>query len=296
MANMVLVCCDGADEARTQAACRKLDQASLNIEIAVHGTVDEQSHEARIPSARFVLAFFSTLTDRQSGALNQFMNAAVQYGRQAWAHRVFVVPIRFDKCELPESVEHLQWVDIFNDGGLDRIIDLLRGELSIYIDNRDCQAYRTIEIGSLVWFAENLNYEVEESWWYDNAAINAKPFGRLYTWRAAKEACPPGWHIPSVAEWEQLASGVGGSWHFEDSAETYKALTALGGFQAVLGGLRERLPFDACYERGQNGIYWADGASTGAHTFIFGGKVRRLLQTPADKRDSGFSCRCVKNA
>jgi len=32
----------------------------------------------------------------------------------------------------------------------------------------------------------------------------------LYTWEAAKTACPRGWHLPSRDEWDHLAESVGG--------------------------------------------------------------------------------------
>ena len=32
--------------------------------------------------------------------------------------------------------------------------------------------------------------------------------GGYYTWTAAMEICPEGWHIPSEGEWEDLISGI----------------------------------------------------------------------------------------
>ena len=55
--------------------------------------------------------------------------------------------------------------------------------------------------------AENLNYETEDgaqSWCYENKQENCDKNGRLYTFEAAKTACPPGWHIPSDPEWGEL--------------------------------------------------------------------------------------------
>lgn len=59
--------------------------------------------------------------------------------------------------------------------------------------------------------AENLNYKVTYSYCYSESVANCEKYGRLYTWSAAKEACPEGWHLPTNAEFETLLKAVGGS-------------------------------------------------------------------------------------
>lgn len=81
------------------------------------------------------------------------------------------------------------------------------GELT---DPRDGQTYRTVKIGDQVWMAENLNYEAENSFCYGDVA-SCGAYGRLYTWSAAKNACPSGWHLPRWAEWDTMTIVVGSS-------------------------------------------------------------------------------------
>ena len=72
-------------------------------------------------------------------------------------------------------------------------------------------AGRTVTIGNQVWMAENLNYETANSYCYKDSVSNCTKYGRLYTWAAAKTACPSGWHLPTEVEFKELVATVGGS-------------------------------------------------------------------------------------
>lgn len=104
---------------------------------------------------------------------------------------------------------------------------------TILIDERDGQVYRTVTIGSQTWMAENLNYETDSSYCYNDSASYCDKYGRIYSWVAAQDACPSGYHLPSGDEWQQLIDAVGGK-YAEYTAG--KMLRSKNGWGATMDG------------------------------------------------------------
>ena len=47
---------------------------------------------------------------------------------------IFLIPIRIEECNVPERLRHLQWVDLFEKGGLGKLKRALRHRLTTLND------------------------------------------------------------------------------------------------------------------------------------------------------------------
>ena len=83
--------------------------------------------------------------------------------------------------------------------------------LDIFTDPRDGEQYLTIKIGDQIWLAENFRHRAGKYYHADRNSSNDAEFGLLYDWQTAtdKYFCPPGWHLPSKAEFENLLNYAG---------------------------------------------------------------------------------------
>lgn len=151
--------------------------------------------------------------------------------------------------------------------------------------------YRTVRINNRIWMAENLSLLVKESWFYQNNAQNGLHFGRLYTWQAAMEACPDGWRLPLVSDWDEMISFLGGE------KEAFHALLKGGesGFDAIFSGYRSMEGDFLSLDRAAD--FWSGTQAGHANAWLFyiiykNEKVFRIID---DKR-CGFSVRYVRDA
>ena len=120
------------------------------------------------------------------------------------------------------------------------------------MDERDGQTYKIVKIGRLWWFAQNLNFDTENSHCFRDSSKYCAKYGRLYTWAAAvgkseeecgyrqecnlllpvQGACPSGWRVPSNYDWNDLLVSVGG----DDIAGEVLRDSKEGGFALVYAG------------------------------------------------------------
>ena len=179
-----------------------------------------------------------------------------------------------------------------------------------FIDDRDRQTYETVEYKviypdqssySFTWMSSNLNYAMENSYCYDDKTENCKIYGQLYTWEAAQEACPEGWHLPSDEDWYHLAFHFGGNckcgtflksdstlWKGKDHRGTNEGL-----FNALPSGLGSKS--GTYYRLRWIAIFWSSDERDVDTAWDWKFKDRSELQRWFGSKQAKNSVRCVKD-
>ncbi|MBR4349023.1 MAG: fibrobacter succinogenes major paralogous domain-containing protein [Fibrobacter sp.] len=194
-------------------------------------------------------------------------------------------------------------------------------------DLRDGQTYKTVKIGDQVWMAENLNFETDSSFCYNDSVEYCEKYGRLYTWAVAMDSagawttngkdcgygedcsptypvrgvCPEGWHLPSMDEWDTLFTAAG------DSSVAWTKLKSTSGwynggngtddlgFSVFPAGERFRKDGDYYYE-GYNAFFWSSTefvSYTAFYRYLHYSSDYVLLDY--ESKNFGFSVRCLQD-
>ena len=185
-------------------------------------------------------------------------------------------------------------------------------------DSRDQRTYKYVKIGTQIWMAENLAYlpavspssdgsETSAYYYvYDYEGSNVSDaksngnytsYGVLYSWVAAKAACPSGWHLPTHAEWTTLEDYLGEpagkkmksvtGWSDNGNGDNSSGFTALpAGYRGFNGGVNYL---------GHCTYLWTSTEKEDLAWYRILYDYDNTLFTTNSYRSCGFSVRCVKN-
>ena len=167
-------------------------------------------------------------------------------------------------------------------------------------DDRDGKNYEIIKIGNQWWFAENLNFQVANSWCYENNPAWCDTFGRLYTWNAALNSCPYGWHLPRDTEFMTLERYLGmdslesvqEGWRGTDQAVQLREGSPIG-FNITFSGFRQAN--GDFIEVNSSETYWSSTVYSTPEAWYrgFGIAEDNIHRYHYDK-NMAFSVRCIK--
>ena len=167
--------------------------------------------------------------------------------------------------------------------------------------------------------AENLNFETDSSWCYDNDPANCDIYGRLYANNMALKSCPDGWHLSNNDEWCTLATfldetvncedwgglgtdaggkmkatgiiGINGLWAPPNAGATNES-----GFTGIPGGGRHYGGSGSFGDKDHSAIFWS--ATEHGPDWYFYWKLKAgdaLIYRLEELYRFGFSVRCVKD-
>ncbi|MBL7113407.1 MAG: hypothetical protein ISS19_15830 [Bacteroidales bacterium] len=177
------------------------------------------------------------------------------------------------------------------------------------VDIRDSTSYPTVQIGSQCWMAANLSYglEIPDTIPQRDNCIPEKysrsssfvPRPSFYQWdelmryedtEEIQGLCPPGWHIPSEADWNLLFA----NWINNAFAGKPLLSTGYSGFNAILSGVEH-------FNRGWNFIdfatmFWSSTAHGPWKAWSHGlNEYNYSVSYYPSYRANAFSVRCVRD-
>lgn len=168
------------------------------------------------------------------------------------------------------------------------------------LDKRDSSVYPAISVGNQDWLVRNLGYKAKkDTWCYSGDKANCEKFGRLYTWKTAKDACPVGWKLPSALDIDSLFVYIGDNSYAGNSLKSCEGWESDGngsddfGFTALPAGYRN-----------QNGSYYGKGKS--AYFWLSDEVDKQKAKKVAldnlagayvveDYKDAAYSVRCIRD-
>ncbi len=124
-----------------------------------------------------------------------------------------------------------------------------------FVDTRDNKVYPTVQIGTQCWMSKNLDFGlaiastihqadncIAEKYCYNGSVANCTQYGGLYQWDemmkfddspAGQGLCPPGWHVPTEADWTTLMN------YYLGNGRAGRPLqdTVINGFKALRSGV-----------------------------------------------------------
>jgi uncharacterized protein (TIGR02145 family) len=196
------------------------------------------------------------------------------------------------------------------------------------VSDNDGNTYKTIQIGTQTWMAENLKttkyndgtaiplVTVNSAWaalttpgycWNNNDAATYKAtYGALYNCYTVNtgKLCPTGWHVPSNAEWTTLTTYLGGESVagsiLKETGTTHWFNSNFGGtnssgFTALPGGYR--LSIGSCNGIGFDGYWWSSTEYSTAYAWKWSmyHNLASVSRGSYHEKQFGFSVRCLRD-
>jgi uncharacterized protein (TIGR02145 family) len=135
-----------------------------------------------------------------------------------------------------------------------------------------------VMINGIVWATKNLG------------ANSPTEYGKIYTWKKAKKACPKGWRLPTDQELESLLNS-GSTWSSSPAGRTFGTAPNLLFLPAA--GFRFHSDGSLSYV-GTNGFYWSSTPSISSENayYLYFDSDSALMFNDSNRKD-GQSVRCV---
>lgn len=129
----IFLCYARQDEAQVKAIYDKLELADFDPWMDTVDLVGGEKWAATIqkiiPKSDFFIACLSKNSVNKRGFLQREISVALDALRERLEEDIYIIPLRLEDCDVPESLSHLHWVDYFGEDGWERLINSIKKEL-----------------------------------------------------------------------------------------------------------------------------------------------------------------------
>ncbi len=155
----------------------------------------------------------------------------------------------------------------------------------IVIDDRDDMTYTTVKLNGQEWISQALSWKCDQSYCCFDSIPLCEQYGRLYSWKAAQNACPTGYILPSAKDFQSLKSVFNGQAGFEKALKEQWRIRPAG----------HKTSFGVYYDYGMYAHFWtSDGNGLNATAFEINFLSYRTYVSDFGK-DVSLSVICIKN-
>jgi len=127
---LVFLCHSSGDKEQVRALYRTLNADGIECWFDEEDLLPGQDWGYEIGRAikrsKFVLACVSKASITKSGYVQKELKKALDVADEQPEGVAFLIPVRLEECEIPDRLSQWQWVDLFVDGGYQRLLRVLK--------------------------------------------------------------------------------------------------------------------------------------------------------------------------
>lgn len=124
--NRIFLCHASEDKKDVIGIYHKLVERGLNpwldkIDLLPGQEWDKEIKRA-LKNSQFIIIFFSNYSVSKRGYVQREFKLALDTLQTIPEGQIFIIPVRIDDCVIPDSFSHIQYVDLFEKGGLEKVL------------------------------------------------------------------------------------------------------------------------------------------------------------------------------
>lgn len=129
----IFLCHASEDKGKVMEVYNKLKESGLNPWLDKMDLLPGQDWDREIRQAlknsRFIIIFFSKHSVSKRGYVQREFKLALDTLKEIPDGQIFIIPVKLNQCQIPEPFTHIQYIDLFEGGDFDLVIQVIGTEL-----------------------------------------------------------------------------------------------------------------------------------------------------------------------